>query len=432
MTKTFVGGAIAVAVATICAPYAVLAQSSNAAITCGGTYTVVSGDTLSKISKRAYGSLSFAAIYEANRAEIGSNPNAIFVGQQFVVPCPGEAVDAVAEAAEAEETEIEAPEVENLVFTFNKTSAPKFIINSGIVDIYLAEIAEATDGRVQFVDPAEMNRDGSAQFDLVTSGEVDAAYVFNGYLSESHPLLQLPMAPLMGGSAEQTAVSLWRLHDQYLAQTDYFDEAKLLGFIAAPAAHIWRLSEEPVVVGAGVASMNNYAVPYFEGLDTRGPAAVRAENEMQLMAQNEAENGTLTFFMAHGAARAAGIWTEDRTVTEVDNGLYTPTFSVILSNDAWSQISVEDQAAITEISGEHFAHRSASWDAFDEGHRMHMLDTGLNIERASSALLAELAEVSVSQTAQWAAQADAIGVAGQEALAAYQASLLSLQDRIFR
>ena len=432
MTKKVVGGAFAVAIATISVPHAMLAQGNDAAITCGETYTVVGGDTLSRISNRAYGDGPFDMLFEANRATIGSNPNMIFVGQEFVVPCVGGDTANVVLATENESEEVAAIAPENLVFTFNKTSAPKFIINSGIVDIYLAEIAEVTDGRVQFVDPAEMNRDASAQFDLVTSGTVDAAYVFNGYLSDTHPLLQLPMVPLMGGSAEQTAVSLWRLHDQYLAQTDYFDEAKLLGFIAAPAAHIWRLSDQPVVLGTDIANTNNYAVPYFEGLDTRGPKAVRAENEMQLMAQNEAENGTLTFFMAHGAARAAGIWTEDRTVTEVDNGLYTPTFSVILSNDAWSQISPRDQAAITEISGEHFAHRSASWDAFDEGHRRHMLDTGLNIVRADAALLGELADVSVTQTAQWAAQADAIGVDGQAALAAYQSSLQLLQDRIFR
>ncbi len=431
MSKMFISGAVA-AIVTAALPVSVFAQGSNAPLECGQTYTVVSGDTLSKISARAYGNRPFSELHAANADIIGSNPNLIFVGQRFEMPCATAdvAVQANAETLMEDEVtpEVATAEVENLIFTFNKTSAPKFVMNSGIIDIYLAEIAEVTEGRVQFIDPPVMNRDPKVQLDLVTSGQVDGAYIFNGYLGASHPLLQLPMVPLMGGSAEQTAVSLWWLHDNYLSETGYFDEAKLLGFVAAPAAHIWRLSDQPVVVNEGIADMNNYAIPYFEGLDTRGPAVVRAEAQGQLMAQDEASNGTLTFFMAHGAARAVGIWTEDRTVTEVDNGLYTPTFSVVLSNDAWSQISDEDRVAIEDISGEHLAHRSASWDLFDNGHRSFMIDTGLNAVKADAGLLAELETVSAAGVGLWAETADAIGVPGLEAANAYKQKLASLQD----
>ncbi|WP_339951575.1 LysM peptidoglycan-binding domain-containing protein [Yoonia sp. 2307UL14-13] len=415
-------------------PATTFAQNDARTISCGQVYTIASGDTLSQINRRAYGDLVFDNLYQANRAVIGPNPNVIFVGQQLEIPCP---LDETVAAAAAEAPVVEEPTPEELepvsttgklTFTFNKASAPKFIINSGIIDLYLAEIAEVTEGRVSFVDPVVMNRDPAVQFDLIQSGDVDATYVFNGYLSESHPLLQLPMLPLMGGSAEQTAVSLWRLHAEYLAETNYFDDAKLLGFVAAPAAHIWRLSDEPVVAGQGIVDQNNYAVPYFDGLDTRGPAKVREENEMRLAAFNEEANGTLTFFMAHGAARAAGVWTDDRTVTEVANGLYTPTFSVVLSNDAWGQISPQDQAAIDAISGEVLAVRSASWDAFDNGHRSHMLTTGLNVVKADDAILAELEATLADRLVAWSADAAALGIPAVEAISAYRANIAALQD----
>ncbi len=430
-------------------PIAATGQNNRSAIACGQTYTVVSGDTLGHISSRAYGtSRAYTTIFEANTGVIGSNPNLILVGQRLQIPCqPGqepavttaattapeqpsaEAQDDNAVAVSATDPD-PAPTGEPLVLTFNKTSAPKFIMNSGIIDLYLAEITEVTEGRVQFIDPDVMNRNPRAQYDLVTSGQVDGTYIFNGDLAASHPLLQVPMLPLMGGSAEQTAVSLWRLHDTYLSQTDYFDDMHLLGFIAAPAAHIWRLSDEPVVLGDAIAEKNNYAVPYFEGLDTRGPAAVRDEVTMRLTAFNEANNGTLTFFMAHGAARAAGVWTDDRTVTEVSNGMYTPTFSVVLSNEAWAQISQEDRDAIWDISGERLASRSASWDAFDNGHRSHMLDTGLNAVKADDALLAELDSYSAAQLEGWRTVANTQGIPATDALNAYRSDLASLQDRL--
>ncbi|MCB2376320.1 LysM peptidoglycan-binding domain-containing protein [Hymenobacter sp. BT635] len=53
----------------------------------GDSYTVVSGDSLSKIAKNHYGDASkWHQIYEANKAIIGSNPDHIEVGQQLTLP----------------------------------------------------------------------------------------------------------------------------------------------------------------------------------------------------------------------------------------------------------------------------------------------------------------------------------------------------------
>ena len=53
----------------------------------GDTYTVVSGDSLSKIAKKHYGDAAkWHQIYEANKATIGSNPDHIEVGQVLTLP----------------------------------------------------------------------------------------------------------------------------------------------------------------------------------------------------------------------------------------------------------------------------------------------------------------------------------------------------------
>ena len=50
------------------------------------TYTVVPGDTLSKISKQFYGSANqYMKIFEANRGTL-TDPDKIRVGQQLVIP----------------------------------------------------------------------------------------------------------------------------------------------------------------------------------------------------------------------------------------------------------------------------------------------------------------------------------------------------------
>lgn len=428
---------------------AVATSVAAQAIPCDQPYRIVRGDTLGAISERAFGAGRLSALFDLNRGVIGNNPNQIDIGMVLAMPCslggattqaaapapaptpqPAQQANVVAPIGQADfsaaplgtsdaQPEAIVPQGAEVVLTFNKASAPKFIINVGIVDPYLEAVADVTDGRVQFVDPPMMNLDARAQLDLVTSGQVDAAYVFNGYLGESHPLLQLPMQPMMGGTAYQTAVAMWQLHDEYLSETNYFEGAHLLGIIGAPAAHIWRLREAPVVPGEDLVNTNEYTVPYFDGLDTRGASAVREENASWLAEYDEENGNPLTFAMAHGAARAGGIWNENRTVTEIPNGVYTPTFSVVISDDAWAKISPQDQAAITAISGDAIAQASLNWDEFDNGHRRIMIEQGLDIVKADVELLAELQDRSRGGLDKWIVTADRMGISGYDAFQFY-------------
>ena len=62
-------------------------NGTNAAPAAGDSYTVVSGDSLSKIAKHHYGDAAkWQQIYEANKALIGNNPDLIEVGQVLTLP----------------------------------------------------------------------------------------------------------------------------------------------------------------------------------------------------------------------------------------------------------------------------------------------------------------------------------------------------------
>jgi nucleoid-associated protein YgaU len=61
-------------------------SSSTAPAPAGQQYTVVKGDSLSKIAKRVYGDAQqWRKIYEANRDQI-KNPDLIYPGQTFTIP----------------------------------------------------------------------------------------------------------------------------------------------------------------------------------------------------------------------------------------------------------------------------------------------------------------------------------------------------------
>ncbi|RSK37156.1 LysM peptidoglycan-binding domain-containing protein [Hymenobacter metallilatus] len=61
--------------------------TNQPAATEGETYTVVSGDSLSKIARNHYGDgTKWHQIYEANKNIIGSDPNKIEIGQVLTLP----------------------------------------------------------------------------------------------------------------------------------------------------------------------------------------------------------------------------------------------------------------------------------------------------------------------------------------------------------
>jgi nucleoid-associated protein YgaU len=71
-------------------PLAALPLASPTAVRASGpeqTYTIETGDTLGKVAQKYYGDETlWRKIYDANKAAIGDNPDAIKVGTQIKIP----------------------------------------------------------------------------------------------------------------------------------------------------------------------------------------------------------------------------------------------------------------------------------------------------------------------------------------------------------
>ncbi len=422
------------------------------AIECGSPYTVSPGDTLSSIASRAYGVGSTSNVdrlYFANRDIIGGNPNRIVVGRALRVPCPddvpgtGEAAagtDPAADPATAltpdpagtgtiTATFDAAPALEptpavptggaRVEIVFNRSAPQRFVLNSGILEPFFADIARATRGRVAFVDPQIPNRDPFSQLDHVRAGRADGAYMFVGHLADSHPLVQITMQPMISGSALETAVALWRTWQTHFRPAGSFGDVHLLGFVAAPPAHLWRMAGGEALE-LKLDGETAWAMPYLDA---------NVSGKAELIASLGSDRPI--YALAHGAARAAGVWKPGTSVTEIEGGVYAPAFAVFISKEAWDRISPEDQAAIDRLAGERLALRSAAWDSFDNGHRADMLRQGLIVEAADADfdLMVGLQDRARMSWEAWIARADAAGADGYTAFTFYIDEITKLREQ---
>jgi hypothetical protein len=113
----------------------VLSQTlvGDGTVTCGTSYTVVSGDTLSLIARRAYGDPQlYGFIADANWDALGGNPENISVGMALSIPC----VDATGKVLTAEEAAALAGSIEAVVSAAGPLSADQLDTLFGPVALF--------------------------------------------------------------------------------------------------------------------------------------------------------------------------------------------------------------------------------------------------------------------------------------------------------
>jgi TRAP-type C4-dicarboxylate transport system substrate-binding protein len=112
-----------------------------------------------------------------------------------------------------------------------------------------------------------------------------------------------------------------------------------------------------------------------------------------------------------------------RSITVTERKIFTPTFSFVISDAAWDDISPEDQAAIMALSGAALAETVGTIWAALNGAKMRTLDAQMQVIPARDAVKAELLTASGGPVAGWLKRMKAIGLDGEEVLEFYKVQI---------
>ena len=155
---------------------------------------------------------------------------------------------------------------------FNSFAPPNFVINQGMIDAWAKNVERVTEGRVKVEIPATSLAPPPQQWEMVTQGVADGAYIFLGFAQKRLLLPQIATLPFGTPSATAQAVALWRTHKKFFETANESEGVVLIGYFGSPAAYFWS-ADKPITTVNDLKDVKTWSLP---GDQARAIAALGA------------------------------------------------------------------------------------------------------------------------------------------------------------
>jgi TRAP-type C4-dicarboxylate transport system substrate-binding protein len=272
------------------------------------------------------------------------------------------------------------------------------------------EVTKATANRVKCNLLAKPVAPPPGTFDAIRDGLADVSFSVHGYTPGRYKLTEMAELPFLGDSAEATSVAYQKIYEKHLAK---FDEHRGLHVLSVfthgpgiimntkrPIEKLADLDGLKIRVGGGMVN----EVGKVLGLNiTLRPAPTSYE----LLSSGVMDG---TFFPAESVP-SFKLEKLIKYRTEFPGGLYNTSFALVMNPATWAKISKEDQAAITKVSGVHFARLAGrNWDKADREGKAAMQANDVKVTKASQSFIDEVKNKTSTLEQKWVAEAKAKGV----------------------
>ncbi|MGD9944275.1 MAG: hypothetical protein AB7S98_13665, partial [Burkholderiaceae bacterium] len=265
---------------------------------------------------------------------------------------------------------LSAPASAQTTLLFNRYVPPTHVISTDIIGAWARDVERVTEGRVKVQFPPDSLAPPPGQWELVTQGLADGAFIQTAFAARRLPLTQLADLPFSAWSVEATAVALWRTHEKFFKPRDEHKGVVFLGYFSAPGGQIFSLTDKPITSVGDLKNLKMWSLPNLPArlLDRMGasvvpgPATRIHEIVSKGVVDAHASIGYHTLVSFHAAPYT-------KSATEIPGRMNASSFSVFLNQAKWNSISTKDREAILSISGERLARHSRAWDVVEEQSR---------------------------------------------------------------
>lgn len=307
---------------------------------------------------------------------------------------------------------------------FNRFAPPSDIMNTKIIEPWAKNVEKATQGRVKIKFAPTSLAAPQQQWEMVTQGVADAAYLFNGFAQNRLLLPQIAHLPFLSLSAKGSAQALWRTYKRYFEAKNEYAEVHLLGLLVGPTGQFYSLTDKPIDATAKIRNLKTWGLPGVpaRALSKLGASVVPGP---AVRIHDIVSKGVVDAYVGIGPYHAetyhAAKFT--KSVTLLPGGISAPSFSVFVSKAKWDAIPEKDKKLVMSVSGEALASASGIYDEANAAALARMERSGVKKLVASAAFTADLKKRWAFLEQEWIANAKKRGVSGKEALTFYRANL---------
>ncbi len=305
---------------------------------------------------------------------------------------------------------------------------PQHVVCKDILKPWADAVADATEGRVKVRIMAKSMAPPPDQLTSIRGAVFDVAVQYNGFIEDElvgPAVAHLPFTSLDDAAA--ASVALWDTYQKYFSGVDELPGVELLGLWVSPGADFYAMTDPPIASVGDLAARKMWALPgppatILKQLGSpivSGPAAQMAE-----MVQRRVVDG----FVGIPAAALFEFSLPDyvTSVTRTERKLFAPSFSLLLSDEKWAELSDEDRAAISAVSNEVLSRNAgAAWQT-DDRVAVEKLNATKTIHIGDAAFEAELGAAAAGYAEAWKAKATAKGFDAEGALNFYTARVREL------
>jgi TRAP-type C4-dicarboxylate transport system substrate-binding protein len=302
---------------------------------------------------------------------------------------------------------------------FNSFAPPTFVFNQGMIDVWAKKVAQVTEGRVVVEIPATSLAPPQQQWEMVTQGVADGAYIFNGFALKRLLLPQLAHLPFATPTSEAQARALWRTQKKFFEPAKEYEGVELIGYFGSPAPYLWAANnQKPFMSIDDLKGIKTWSPPgdNARALEKMGAVIVSgpAVRSYEIISKGIVQawgghnfDGSYAFNVAQFAD----------AVTVIPGGIGSASFSIFINKDKWASIPKKDQDLIMSVSGEELAKLNRVYDEKEVKSRARMKAEGkVKVLEASDSLMAELRKQWAFLEDEWIANANSRNIDGKAAL----------------
>jgi len=310
-----------------------------------------------------------------------------------------------------------------LVLNANTWVPPSHHIVSAIMMGFCRDAEAATQGRVKCNLLPKAVVGPPQTFDAVRDGLADISFIVPGYTPGRFVLTDAIEFPFQGETSEATSVAYQRVHDRMLAKFGEHKGVKVLTVFTHGPGQIFNTKRaitslkdlEGMKIRVGGGMVNDVA----KALGTI-PMLKPAPESYELLSQGVADG----VFFPKEAPVAFKLVPLIKHATYIPGGLFFTSFTLIMNEAKWNQISAADRAAIEKTLGEPAARRAGkAWDAADARGEKAVRDAKIPIVTADAKFIAEIKQRLGGLEQAWLDKAKAKGADGPAILKAIKAEL---------